>query len=386
VLLTRGFEALQALVTGRLVVTSDSIPFTFEHLPRRKVWNAIRTELSARFKPQRAWGWPTHVMIEPSTVCNLRCALCPITEGLGRPQGVMDPALFRSILDQVGPYAFMLLLWDWGEPFANPGIFDMIAYARAKGVKVVSSTNGHLFARRDRAEALVRSGLDSIIFAIDGVTQATYERYRGGGDLDTALEGIRQVVAARQRLESVRPLVNFRFIVMDHNEHEIDAVRDLARDLGVDALTFKTLNHCLRDAYRDEGEAPNEAFSPRQAKYRRFRTDGEGRRIRRRDNPCKHLWNGPSIHWDGHVSPCTFDPQDRHVLGDLTRQRFEEVWQGESYRRVRREFRQGWDTMTLCRECSYAYEGGSLSRETIAEAVFFPGAARAGQRVGAGAA
>ena len=141
-------------------------------------------------------------MIEPSTRCNLRCALCPITAGLERPQGLMDPALFRKILDEVGPYTFTLLLWDWGEPFVNPHVYDMIAYAKSKQVKVISSTNGHLFARPEHAEALVRSGLDSIIFAIDGVTQASYERYRQGGNLETALEGVRQVVAAKRRLGS----------------------------------------------------------------------------------------------------------------------------------------------------------------------------------------
>jgi radical SAM protein with 4Fe4S-binding SPASM domain len=364
------------LTTGRLVVKSDGIPYLFERLPRRKVWNAIRTELSVFVKPLRPWGWPTHLMIEPSTHCNLRCALCPITSGLDRPQGLMDPSLFRAVLDQAGPYAFTLQLWDWGEPFVNPHIFEMIACARAMDVKVISSTNGHLLARPERAEALVRSGLDTIIFAIDGATQASYERYRQGGSLEAALEGVRQVVAAKRRLGAATPVVNFRFIVMDHNEGEVPAVRVLARSLGVDVLTFKTLNNCLRDPYKDSAAASaadGDAFSPQHAAYRRFRTDAAGQRIRRRRNPCKQLWNNPSIHWNGNVSPCTFDPQDRHVLGNVARDSFWDVWSGEGYRRIRRDFARDAGAMALCGECSYAYEGGSLSSETIAEAVFFPG-------------
>jgi len=385
VLMTRGLEALYALATGRLVVKSDGIPYLFEQLPRRKVWNAIRTELSVYVKPLRPWGWPTHLMIEPSTHCNLRCALCPISVGFDRPQGLMNPALFRTIMDDAGPYAFTLLLWDWGEPFVNPHIYEMIAYARTKHVKVISSTNGHFFARPEQAEALVRSGLDTIIFAVDGATQATYERYRQGGNLETALDGIRQVVAARRRLGSVTPVVNFRFIVMDHNEDEIPAVRVLARDLGVDVLTFKTLNHCLRDPYKDTTAPASSAggeFSPRQTRYQRFRTDADGNRIRRRQNPCKQLWNGPSIHWNGHVSPCTFDPQDKHVLGSLDHQSFREVWHGAGYRQIRRDFKRDWGAMDLCGECSYAYEGGSLSCETIAEAMFFPSFTMAPTRAG----
>jgi MoaA/NifB/PqqE/SkfB family radical SAM enzyme len=389
VLMTRGAEALRALATGRLVVKSDGIPYLFERLPRRKVWNAIRTELAACAKPSRPWGWPTHLMIEPSTCCNLRCALCPITMGFERPQGLMDPALFRRILDEAGPYAFTLLLWDWGEPFVNPHIYEMIAYAKTKGVKVISSTNGHLFAQHDRADALVRSGLDTIIFAIDGATQATYERYRQGGSLETALDGVRRVVEARRRLGSATPIVNFRFIVMDHNEDDIPAVRTLARDLGVDVLTFKTLNHCLREPYRDTATAAasvGDAFSPRQSAYRRFKTGADGQRIRRSRNPCKQLWNNPSIHWSGTVCPCTFDPQDMHVLGNLAEQGFWDVWRGEPYRRIRRAFRRDWGSMALCGECSYAYEGGSLASETIAEAVFFPSFTMTPTRAGDAAA
>ena len=59
---------------------------------------------------------------------------------------------FTKILDEVGGYIFTLLFWGWGEPFLDPRAFDMIAYARAKGIKVISSTNGHLFARQEFAD------------------------------------------------------------------------------------------------------------------------------------------------------------------------------------------------------------------------------------------
>ena len=97
----------------------------------------------------------------------------------------------------------------------------MIAYAGQKGIKTISSSNGHLFALQDKADNVIRSGLDTLIFAVDGITQATYERYRQGGKLDLALEGMRMVVARKKALGSKTPLVNFRFIVMRHNEHEI---------------------------------------------------------------------------------------------------------------------------------------------------------------------
>jgi hypothetical protein len=84
-LLTKIRQAAQALATRRLTVFPDGIPYEFSDLPLRKGINAILTETSVYFKPQRPWGQPTHLMVEPSALCCLRCSLCLITNGLERP-------------------------------------------------------------------------------------------------------------------------------------------------------------------------------------------------------------------------------------------------------------------------------------------------------------
>jgi radical SAM protein with 4Fe4S-binding SPASM domain len=287
--------------------------------------------------------------------------------------------LFRKVLDEVGGHVFNLQLWGWGEPFLNPDIFDMISYARGKGVKVISSTNGHLFAREEYADRLVRSGIDSIIFAIDGVTQESYVRYRQGGSLETVLQGIRAVAARKKALGSSTPLINFRFIVMAQNEDEIPRVRELAPSVGADALTFKTLNPHSIDPYAPSAGDPGGGamFLPRDPRHRRFRYNADGAtRRRRKRNPCKQLWNNPVIHWDGTVISCSYDPREQFPLGNLKEKSFAEIWNGEAYRRLRRQFREDWEHMPRCNDCSYAWEGGSCNWETISEAVFFNSGAR----------
>ncbi len=373
-LLEYASQAIWGLTARRMRVTSDAIPYRFEGVPRRKVLNALLAESSVYFKPLRPWGWPTHLMIEPSSRCNLRCSLCPISSGLARPQGFMAFDTFKKVLDEIGDYVFTLLFWGWGEPFLNPRGFEMIAYAKTKGMKVISSTNGHLFARQEYADRLVRSGLDTIIFAIDGVTQATYERYRQGGRLETALAGIRTVAARKKALGSRTPLINFRFIAMAQNEHEIPMVKELAPAIGADALTFKTLNPHSIDPYAASADDPGGGmdFLPREERYRRFRAGPDGElRVRRRRNPCKHLWTHPVIHWNGTVVSCSYDPDEQYPLGNVLESDFRRIWYGEAYRRLRGQFRDGWRSMPRCSDCSYAYAGGSCSHETIAEAIFY---------------
>ena len=363
--------ALQALATRRVTIDCDRMPFVFDNVPLHKILNWILVEASILVKPERPWGWPTHAQIEPTTMCNLRCALCPVTEGLERPLEHMELATFQKIIDQLGQYLFIILLWDWGEPFLNPSIYDMIAYAKAREVGLISSTNGHVFATGDHAERLVLSGIDYIIVAIDGVTQTTYEHYRQGGDLETAISGIRNIVKAREVRGSSTPLIDLRFIAMKHNEHEIPQLEEFSRSLGVDALTIRTL--CTYD----DGEycvtqADGSAFVPENPAYQPFTLDPMSKsRIRRKVNPCKVLWNNPAIHSNGKVFACTFDPHGRNVLGDLDKSSFAAIWWGPAFRELRHRFRTDYKELTLCRDCTYAFEGGAMGEERDREAFFF---------------
>jgi len=76
---------------------------------------------------------------------------------MARPSGQMDLELFKRMIDETEGSVFLLLLWNWGEPFFNPRTFDMIAYARDRGIRVVSSTNGHLFAHGENAATVLLS-------------------------------------------------------------------------------------------------------------------------------------------------------------------------------------------------------------------------------------
>ena len=165
--LTLALQAVRALISGRMRIHADGIPYDFERVPPKKILNACRVEASILFKPSSPWGWPLHLMVEPSSCCNLACTLCPVAVGLEREQGLMEFTTFKKVIDEIGDYIFTLLLWDWGEPFLNPAIYDMIAYAASKGIKTISSSNGHLFALQDKADNVIRSGLDTLIFAVD---------------------------------------------------------------------------------------------------------------------------------------------------------------------------------------------------------------------------
>lgn len=117
----------------------------------------------------------------------------------------------------------------------------MIRMAREKNIVVISSTNGNVTWDEQEAEELVKSGLSKLIFAVDGMNQETYSKYRIGGSLQKILDNIRLVVETKKRLGSVLPLINMRMLVMAHNEHQTDDFVALGKSMNADIVSFKTM-------------------------------------------------------------------------------------------------------------------------------------------------
>jgi radical SAM protein with 4Fe4S-binding SPASM domain len=147
-------------------------------------------------------------------------------------------------------------------------------------------------------------------------------------------------------LKSKTPLVVFQFLVVRPNEHQVDDVRQLAKDTGVDDVWFKTAQ-----VYDYEND-PN-GLIPRDDKYSRYRKTGTGYRFKGRlANHCWRLWHDPVITWDGLVAPCCFDKDAQHQLGDLKKKSFREIWKNGEYSKFRAKILQGRNKIDICSNCS----------------------------------
>lgn len=369
-------EAARALATRELSIEFERVPIGFSRVPYRKIVNWLAVEAGIALRREEPWGRPTHVQVEPSSRCNLRCTYCPVGTESGET-GHMSAELFTRFVDEVHRHALIVALWGWGEPFVCPSVYDMIAHAHARGLRVVSSTNGHLFVRPAHAAGVVRSGLDVLIVSLSGTRQDTYERFRSG-KLETALDGVRAIVAEKRRRGVRTPHVQLSFIVTEWSEGDVPGLLDLARELGVDGVSLKKMNTATVRPVAG-GDEP----VPRDEALRRFRYGDDRERKRVTVNPCKALWHNPTLRWDGRINPCVYDFDGAHDLGDASREPFARIWRGDRYRELRARFRRDWESIPICDRCTYAYEGGSYT-DVVADAWFFdsggrvlaPGAAR----------
>jgi radical SAM protein with 4Fe4S-binding SPASM domain len=328
----------------------DTVNLISKLTPRR-VWNAAKVfssfQLSRLTGRPVQWGLPVSVAFEPTTSCNLRCPECPSgLRAFTRPTGMLDNGFFRKTIDEIHRELLYLIFYFQGEPYLNPSFLDMVKYASGKGIYTATSTNAH-YLTSDMAKRTVESGLDRLLVSIDGTTQETYQQYRVGGRLEKVIAGAREVVEWKRRLGSRTPFIVFQFLVVRPNEHQVEEVRRLGREVGADAVWLKTAQ-----VYDYEND-PN-GLIPENDRYSRYRKGGDGRRVpkNRLLNHCWKLWHANVITWDGLVVPCCFDKDAQHRLGSLAGQSFREVWSNGEYRRFRSALMKGRKNIDICSNCS----------------------------------
>jgi len=293
------------------------------------------------------WGYPVSISFEPTTSCNLRCPECPSgLRAFTRPTGMLQRDFFSETIDQLSKELLYLVFYFQGEPYLNPEFLDMVKYASGKKIYTATSTNAHYLTDAN-AKRTIESGLDRLIISIDGTTQDVYQQYRVGGQLSKVLEGAKNIVKWKKELKSRTPFVVFQFLVVKPNEHQIEDVKKLAKDIGVDDVWFKTAQ------VYDYANDPNQLI-PTIDKYSRYKKTGDGKRVVKSGlgNHCWKLWHANVITWDGLVVPCCFDKDAQHQLGNLATQSFKETWQNENYKQFRSAIMQSRKNIDICANCS----------------------------------
>lgn len=316
----------------------------------RRVWNMSKVytsyHIAKKLKKPIQWGLPFAISIEPTTSCNLRCPECPSgLRSFTRPTGMLDPELFEKIIDDVHRHVNYLTFYFQGEPYLHPKFLDMVAYARTKKIYTATSTNAH-FLTDEKAKKTIESGLDRLIISIDGTTQDTYRQYRVGGNLDKVIQGAKNIVKWKKELKSSTPYIIFQYLVVKPNEHQVDDVKNLAREIGVDEVILKTAQ-----IYNYKHGNP---LIPENEKYSRYKKleDGTYAIKSELNNSCWKLWHSCVFTWDGKVLPCCFDKDAKYVMGNIKDNNFSTIWEGKAYQLYRSKLVRSRKEIDICANCS----------------------------------
>jgi MoaA/NifB/PqqE/SkfB family radical SAM enzyme len=306
-------------------------------------WERLRRSTVVRSRPY-------YYFVDPCNVCNLRCPLCPTGTGdLKRSQGMMALAEYRTILDKIAPYAVEVSLHNWGEPLLNKDIFAIIRETSARGIATNMSSNLSV-AKPDLGEELVASGLEYLIVSLDGITQEVYGQYRVRGKIDLVMENMRAIVEAKRRLNSATPTIEWQFLVFKHNEHQIEAARALAEEIGVDRIRFRSPG--LPYNHIDDVEM-GAKWMPTNPAY----WDMHPGKMRSQgylwDEPCYYLYRSMTVNPGGGVAACCIVYREQQDFGCLLHDDLDQIWNNQKYRASRALFagKPAGRAHTICDGC-----------------------------------
>lgn len=276
------------------------------------------------------WDFPKHLLIETTSVCNLRCQFCSREEHL-KEQGHMDFSLFRKIIDEAaeyGPRSFSLHLF--GEPLLHPRIVDMVAYIkeRRKENSVLLTTNG---VKMDAAlyQALAEAGLDRVHISLLAADADAYQRITGSKRFDTLVANVLSAAEVHARLKLKKPAVFLRYLHGNDSDQELEQFRTFWEKTGFN-LEIRPLHNI---GGRFEGsKIDSSVFANRW--------------------PCYHLWFAPGIGYNGDLTVCCNDPGHELATGNVVETSISSLWKGEAMESIRKAHMSGnFACNDLCRDC-----------------------------------
>ena len=318
-----------------------------------------------RFTRYRIPPLPYSLLIEPTNACNLHCPTCPTGAGkMNRPKRMMGLKEFQAIIDEVKGYAHDIVLWNYGEPFLNKELLNMIHYAVSNGMQVITSTNGEFFKTKGFCRQIINSGLQRLLICLDGADQETIAFFRKGANFETIVKGIYLLSEAKQELSSKTPSIELQFIVMKHNEHQRDTMKNLAIKIGVNVYSEKTVGI---DANDPEFQEMCKKFLPQDLSLSRYyvRADSSFGLKRTNANYCSWVNRCAVINSDGSVVPCCYDLYSRHIMGNVFQESLQNIWKSGKYQAFRKQIRLNRKNISICNICS---EGVAVSkRQSIDE-------------------
>jgi radical SAM protein with 4Fe4S-binding SPASM domain len=305
--------------------------------------------------------------------------MCPVQfRHDGPPGGVafMDPAAFARLIDQFHSVK-ELHLQGLGEPMMHPGLFDMIAYAAGRGIRVSVNSNMTLLGAR-RAALCISSGMAELSISVDSADPATYERIRVGARFARVEQNVHLLMQARRQAVSRSPEVRLVAVLMRQTLDGLPDLVRLARRWSIERLFVQHLCHDFAESslpaeyqpmreFVDEQSVLGDDIAHIESVFAETRRVAEELAVevrlphpRPRPHPpgtsgparCDWPWKRAYISYQGLAMPCCIvATPDRINFGNMAKRGADAVWNSPSYDEFRSRLASD-DPPEICRTCA----------------------------------
>lgn len=172
---------------------------------------------------------PRIIAWEITRSCNLSCSHCRAASEFGHYDGELNLDEAKKLVDDIVAFTNPILILTGGEPLLRPDIWDIIDYAREKGVQPVIGTNATLIDDAT-AKLMAEHGIPRISVSLDFPTAKEHDEFRGE---EGAFEGAVRGIEYAQK-HGVGVQINMTVTALNHER--IGEMHQKCLELGVDAF------------------------------------------------------------------------------------------------------------------------------------------------------
>jgi MoaA/NifB/PqqE/SkfB family radical SAM enzyme len=262
--------------------------------------------------------WLAYIAV--TNICNNRCGVCAIHKSMRYDRGVMSLDTFSRIIDELPFGVKKVYLFKQGEPFINENLelFVELLRERRPDIHIAIHTNG-ILAKRERVKKILPM-VDSLGISISATTPGIYRKVHNTDNFNQIMENIRDISdILGQMPASGRPHVFIDYIRQEANKGlaEVEVVEFFkSRFSHLASVDF----HWVYNFQGEIEEGNMEIYD--KVEHNLFPT-------------CVFPWSSITFCYEGKISYCFVEPREGRFLGDILKQSFEEVWNGEEYLRFR---------------------------------------------------
>lgn len=307
---------------------------------------------------------PVEIQVEPSSVCNLKCQMCVVS--LAAPQvGVtlISPSNFSSLLTQL-PSLRAVNLTGIGESLLNRHLEEMIQAAQQRNIRVSFITNGQLLDN-DRAEKVIRSGVNTISISLESGQAEVYELIRRGASF-AKLERNTALLLAKIRETYSKATVVLNVVLLKENLENVESLRqiiDFASRLGIKDVTLQNPHDLEANGtlvyFKEKKEVLASLLLELKTYAAEHHVNVTPPNVDLKEGACYYPWVYPQITAAGELLPCClivqFDKPEvivnKYSFGNVFKGGFAQSWNGPRAKLFRKSLKEHQPN-EFCRRCS----------------------------------
>ena len=308
---------------------------------------------------ENAFIGPQIVVIDPYHRCNSNCVHCWVhTPGVSHSHEFydmkLDLARFKAIADDLSELMVDLIIFQGdGEPLLNKEFFDMVRYARKKGIKVSFFTNGILL-NNDIAREVVELGIEEIFCSLPAGSSEVFGKVNTKQKpevFNTILENLKYLCDYKKKKNKTNPRLIMTHVIHNLNAHELLKMAHSDVAIGADVarfylirldknIEFLKLNPENITIIKDSWPQIKNYLKDKDIKLldttefqlNNFEPDtGSWSKDVFLEKGCVLGWKFSLIPASGEVSFCCH----LRTVGFLDKQTFKDIWESEDYKKFR---------------------------------------------------